>query len=139
MLSDELKNCPFCGDALIRRGPRNGGKYFEHPATNFCLLAFLGVGDPLTVFDSPSTIAAWNRRASTQDVRAVLVQAVEALEAAQERYDATGYCTLLELSCHDKVLAAISSLRSAIQGAGSGDSSTLVGETVPGVGSGGTG
>lgn len=58
----------------------------------------------------PITFARAIEAASTQDVRAVLVQAVEAVVA-------------LTMLAH--------SLRSAIQGAGSGDSSTLVGEGTP--------
>jgi hypothetical protein len=58
------KPCPFCGESLAHVQPRReGDDLYQHPR-NACVLATVGMGDPLIVFDFPEDVARWNRRAT---------------------------------------------------------------------------
>lgn len=62
----KLEPCPFCGDSLVLYQPRReGSDFYQHP-TNKCVLSQLSMGDPIVVFDTPTEVAAWNRRAHLQ-------------------------------------------------------------------------
>lgn len=78
----ELKPCPFCGASLSLRQPRIGDDYHEHPK-NVCVLAGdVFMSDPLTFFDTPGALEAWNRRAERLAAPAVPAEQAQPASAA---------------------------------------------------------
>lgn len=66
-MNAQLKPCPFCGAKLEYRAPRSTVEnYYEHPKGDCFLALSGGLGDPVTVWDHPEAIAAWNQRAEHQ-------------------------------------------------------------------------
>jgi hypothetical protein len=58
--------CPFCGAELQHRTFRVAFAFaddvWEHPKDTDCPLSKFHLGDPLSIFDHPSDIEAWNKR-----------------------------------------------------------------------------
>ena len=63
--------CPFCGELLTHKTHRTGldTDIWEHPRSAGCPLSEVGIGDPISIFDVQSDIAAWNKRTTPPEAR----------------------------------------------------------------------